>query len=796
MAGAAQVLISVAINGAGATAGAAQANKALDSVATRAQTVGSRLTSAGVRMDRAGRTLTRNLTLPVLGAAAASVKMAFDFDRSLAQIDALVGASKKDMALYREEVMKLSGETAKSPLELGEALYFVTSSGFEGASALKVLEASAKAAAAGLGETGTVADAVTSAVNAYGEKNLSAMKATDILTAAVREGKVEGDAFAQSIGRVIPLASEMGIEFDQVAGNLAAMSLSGLDASEAATALRGIMASIIKPTEQAREAFKEVGISVEDFRNLVKSRGVLPALLDLKGRIGDNVDMWGRLFPNVRALTGALNLNGKNAEKNVDIMAALAQAVGDTDEAFEKTKDSDAWQMAKRLNDLKVAAVELGENLIPIALDIAEAVSGLAKSFTELDESTQKWLLLAAIGGGPALRLGGAALRLGGWLARGGVGAAGAGAAGGGVGAAGGIGLAAAAPVAIPAALAIHGLLMDKAAADERRRLADETERATESAREHGLASEVSAKALMKYSEKVAFLRENLEAVIANQGREGKDFSADQEQIERAEKELSDYLATLGVTNDAAKNFTDLQNRSRDLSEGQSVALLTLLDKFGKLGVALEDNEKQTIGNLLAVGAFDKAMENLNDAFDKGVKKLDGGKKALGEFGGSADLQKAKIISLSESINKIPTPKEIKIRADTIQAREALAAFIAQVRNTHLTMDLNLNAGGPMGAGVAPDTKHYVRDAGGTFQLPKAPGAYMLPFSKGAGAESVTFSGLGRSGAGRPPIVINIRADSMTDGRKLARFVEERVVAAIDSSEDNYQRESAARGRR
>ena len=718
MAGAAQVLISVSINSAGAVSGAATANRALGSVEKTAQSVGTRLTSAGRTMDRAGRSLTRNLSIPVLGAAAASVKMAYDFDRSLTKIDALVGASSKHMALYREEVLKLSGETAKSPEELADALYFVTSSGFEGAAALDVLRASAKAAASGLGQTATVADAVTSAVNAYGAKNLSASKATDILVAAVREGKVEGEAFSQSIGRVIPLAAEMGIEFDQVAGNLAAMSLSGLDAAEGATALRGIMSSLLKPTKDAREAFGEMGFTVDQFRDLVKNKGVLPALLEMKNKVGDNVDMWGRLFPNVRALTGALNLNGKNAAKNVEIMGALAGAVGDTDEAFKNTQKSDAWQMAKRLNDLKIAAVKLGETLIPIALDIANAVSGMAEAFGKLDPSLQKWLILGAIAGGPALRLGGLVATGAGALAgAGGIGAAGAGATGAGAVAGGGA-LAAASAAALPlAAVAVvagagYSIYQTRKDAEENI---------------DGLVDK-----LVEGKKSVDELRDQFDALSESGNHWGEKLgAAGSDALEDAVTEYKKNLGEVFKSPEGAKDFFDLQSRSIDLTKKQTGALATQIDKFGVLGVKLRRHTKQLIGNALAVGDVDSAMEMLNDAFDKGIKKTYGNEKALNRFGGSADLQRAKVALLAEGINKLPTKKEIRLAVNTAEARATLAAFVAQVNATHLAMNLNLNAGGPMG-----------QDAGGSYMLPKAPGSYSLPFSKGYGNESVTFSGL------------------------------------------------------
>ena len=105
---------------------------------------------------------------------------------------------------------------------------------------MEVLEASAKGAAVGLGQTKVVADAATSAVNAYGAENLSGSAAVDVLTAAVREGKVEADRLAPAIGKAIPVASAMGIEFHEVAAAIASMTRTGTDARTSAIQLRPV----------------------------------------------------------------------------------------------------------------------------------------------------------------------------------------------------------------------------------------------------------------------------------------------------------------------------------------------------------------------------------------------------------------------------------------------------------------------------------------------------------------------------------------------------------------------------
>src|SRR5690606_9182697 len=121
-----------------------------------------------------GDTLTRRISLPIAGVGAVATKMAADVDQTFTRMQTLAGVAGDEIAGLRDRVLDLSGETGKSPLELAEALYTLNSSGLDSARAMEALEASARASAVGLGSTGAIADAVSSAMNAYARAGLSA----------------------------------------------------------------------------------------------------------------------------------------------------------------------------------------------------------------------------------------------------------------------------------------------------------------------------------------------------------------------------------------------------------------------------------------------------------------------------------------------------------------------------------------------------------------------------------------------------------------------------------------------
>jgi TP901 family phage tail tape measure protein len=374
-----------------------RAQRELDALARQANTLSTRMNalgtsfqSAGKQISAVGSTMTRRLTLPIVGAGVAAVKTAMDFETSFAQIEGLVGVTGDELDVLRQAAVELGPAFGKSAGEAGEALFFITSAGLRGQEAIDVLEASLKASAAGLGDVATIADLATSVMNAYGSDTVSAAQATDILTAAVREGKLEPAELAGSMGSVLPIASAMGISFEEVGATFAAMSRTGTGASEAATQLRGIMTSLLKPTVQAEEALGEMGLSSAGLREQIKDEGLLSVLETLTEAFAENETGAEQVFGNVRALSGVMDLMGSNVEGTRQIFENMATTTGMLDGAFDAVSGTGAFQFSQTMAELKAVLLELGTIIAPFAQQLVESFRGVLEMFQNLSPEQQQ----------------------------------------------------------------------------------------------------------------------------------------------------------------------------------------------------------------------------------------------------------------------------------------------------------------------------------------------------------------------------------------------------------------------
>ena len=368
-------------------------NKAVSSASSKLKSFGGKLKGLGSSLQA--------VALPMALLGGASIKMGLDFDKSMTKIKALVGVAGDEVDKMGESARKMALATGISSSEAAEALFFITSAGLRGADAMATLDIAAKAAASGLGETKTIADLTTSAMNAYGKETLNAEDATDILTAAVREGKLESSELAGAMGGVIPIASNMGVSFDQVGAAMAAMSRTGTNAAVGATQLTAILASLKKPAAEAEQALEAMGLSTKGVQKSLAEDGLINTLEMLKGKTEEfGVDITS-IFPNIRALKGVLDLTGAGMEDAKKIFDSLSKSAGSTAKAFQTTQESASFQFQKAINGAKETLASLGQQLlvavVPLLQKAASFVQNLYQKFNELTPNTKK--LVIALGG-------------------------------------------------------------------------------------------------------------------------------------------------------------------------------------------------------------------------------------------------------------------------------------------------------------------------------------------------------------------------------------------------------------
>lgn len=312
----------------------------------------------------------------------ASIEGFSSFTEAMQKAVGLAGVGQDRIAGFSKQILELGPKVGKSPQELANAFFFVASSGIAASKAMDVVSASAKASAAGLGETQVVADAVTSAMNAYGPSVLSAQKATDVLVATVREGKGEASQFAGVIGNVAAIASQLGVSFNEVGAALAAETRLGTDAETAATQLQRVLTSLVKITPAQAKAFKSVGLNADVLREQLGTKGLLFVLKEVKKAFAGNTPALAKAFGDIRALRGVLALVGNQSAATEGIFKRLRDTTGSLSTAFDAVSKTTAQRFRQLQASAQVLGISIGAIIAPLAGEVAQALTKVADELT------------------------------------------------------------------------------------------------------------------------------------------------------------------------------------------------------------------------------------------------------------------------------------------------------------------------------------------------------------------------------------------------------------------------------
>ncbi len=371
--------------------------------------VSKKLTKFGNQMKSVGKSMTRNVSMPLAGIGVASIKLAADFETSMTKIATLVGASAEELRGYESAIKSLSVETGTSAQQLAEGLFFITSAGFSGQEALDALEVSAKGAALGMGEMSDVSNALTSIMTAYAREGMTAAEAGDLLHETLKQGKFEASEFMGKLGSVIPVAAAAGISMEELGAASATMSKLSGDAAGTLTAMRSLMLGLLKPSEKQKEILEGIGLSTSDLSSMM-DESLMGTLQFLFQNLEGNNEALLNVFGSSKAVTGALSTMGLQAETYATVLDGMNKSQGNVNEGMDTLSKTAGQQFKKTLVELQNVGIELGQALLPPITKLVKFLMQGVTAFQRLDKTTKSIIIgfgAVAFAIGPLITLGG-----------------------------------------------------------------------------------------------------------------------------------------------------------------------------------------------------------------------------------------------------------------------------------------------------------------------------------------------------------------------------------------------------
>lgn len=290
--------------------------------------------------------------------------LARGFSRGIGEINTLLPKNAKLTAQAEDAILGFSSRFGQDITDQTRAFYQIISAGItDTGQALNFLEKSSQAATAGLATVAEAADLVTSQFNVFGKTGETADSIFDKVFETVRLGKTTFGELAQNLGQVSPFAAAAGASFDEVAGTLAFLTKNGIKTDIAVRGLRQVFATLVKPSAEAKEIAKSLGIEFSS--TAIKGGKFASFLKDLADKTKGNEAALSQLFANVRALNPILAIVRGDFADFEKILLQVKGATGSTAEAFANIEKTFDFQLTRLGKNFQVLGVQIFKNFVP-----------------------------------------------------------------------------------------------------------------------------------------------------------------------------------------------------------------------------------------------------------------------------------------------------------------------------------------------------------------------------------------------------------------------------------------------
>lgn len=390
--------------------------------ADKAHAMADRFTKVGDKLTSVGKTATVGLTAPIVAGLGYATKSAIDFDSQIQSMGSLLDdgtlsskALKAELSNLGDASKKWSTQYGTSTSDINNGMSELIKKGYSYNQVLGAMPSILDAARASGDDFNSVMSVSTSTLEQFGLKSnntaqmlKNTQRVTDSLTFVANKTSAGFSDMGNAMEYVGPVAHGLNMSLEQTASMIGLMSNQGIEGEKAGTALRGSLSALLTPSKQNMIGFKNLGVSVEDFK---KGALTMPQMLDnIKEKSKDMTKQ--QLQSNLALAFGTEAQTGMNILVNEggDALRNLTKetqnSTGYTKKLAETMNNTSQANVQKFKAALNTLAITAGSQLLPEVTKLVKEGTKLVEWFSNLDEGTQQAIvktLLFAAATGPAL---------------------------------------------------------------------------------------------------------------------------------------------------------------------------------------------------------------------------------------------------------------------------------------------------------------------------------------------------------------------------------------------------------
>lgn len=384
----------------GFTRGFNQARSDLRVFADESASLNDKLAATGNAMTSVGRTLTKTVTVPLVGLGATAITVTSKFQSGMANVGAISGATSEDLEKLSNKAKEMGAKTKFSASEAANAFSYMAMAGWKTSDMLNGIEGIMNLAAASGEDLALTSDIVTDALTAFGLQAKDSAHFADVLATASNSSNTNVAMLGESFKYVAPIAGSLGYTVEDTSIALGLMANAGIKASQAGTTLRGALTRMVKPTKDAREQMERYNVSMfnsdgsaktlqEVMQNLRESFGDISVeATDAEGNLLSYDEIMQNAAKSATSLSDQEKLLAISTMFGQEAMSGMLAIINASEEDFNSlsaainSADGTAKGMADTmLNNLGGQLVILKSTLESIFISIGEVLMPMVRRF-------------------------------------------------------------------------------------------------------------------------------------------------------------------------------------------------------------------------------------------------------------------------------------------------------------------------------------------------------------------------------------------------------------------------------
>ncbi|MCH9780621.1 MAG: phage tail tape measure protein [Alphaproteobacteria bacterium] len=340
-------------------------------------------------------------------ALAAPVNVAIRFEKTMAEVKAVTGATEEEMASLAETSERLGASSIFTSNRAGQAMIEFGRAGLSTTEILAAMPATIQLATASGSDLGQTALKATDILAGFGIEAEHFGTVGDKLVKTFTTSNTTLDSLHAALSYAAPSAKAAGVEIEELLGMVGLLGNAGVQGSRAGTALSAGIARLAAPTGAAEETLAKLGITLTDqegnLRNFptlfeeiatsVKGLGSADQLSAFKDIFGEEAG---------RSLVEVVNQAGSGALS--DYITSIDDAGGITKRVATEMRQTTEGSITAMNSAIEGLSLTFGQLFIPAVTDVATALSSLVRWVRDVVENNQTFATVlgytaAALGG-------------------------------------------------------------------------------------------------------------------------------------------------------------------------------------------------------------------------------------------------------------------------------------------------------------------------------------------------------------------------------------------------------------